>query len=85
MTSGVADMPETVTADDYRTTEATCLACVTTLSLDDDEPKLGTVSWRIASGARWGVGVAVSFQCRRGHSSNDDAQLLKAFPSRRFW
>ena len=69
----------------YRTTEGRCVVCLTIRSLDDDRPTLGTVRWKITahdSGLK--IGTAVSFLCLNGHSSEDDPELLKAFPSRRF-
>ncbi len=85
MTSAVSRTPETLAPDEHRTTEAPCLICVTTLSLDDDRSKMGTVSWKILSNSKFMVGYAVSFECPSGHSSKDDPALLKAFPPRRFW
>jgi hypothetical protein len=54
------------------------------LSLDDDQPKFGTVRWKIVAHARLKLGTAVNFDCPKGHSSDEDPHLLKAFPSRRF-
>lgn len=70
---------------EYRTTERRCMVCLTTRALDDERPSLGTVRWRIVpSGSGVRIGTAVSYECLDGHSSEDDPQLLKAFPSRRF-
>jgi hypothetical protein len=58
---------------------------VMTLSLDDERPKMGTVRWKIVAadhGLR--IGTAESFTCPNGHTSDEDPELLKAFPSRRF-
>lgn len=82
MTSSVAEGPDTDV--EHRTTEARCLECVMTLSLDDDQSKLGTVHWEVVSSATLKLGTAVRFTCPNGHSSDDDPQLLKAFHSRRF-
>jgi hypothetical protein len=85
MTSSVADVPQTEAADEYRTTEAPCLICITTLPIDDEQSRVGVVRWRMASDARPKMGAAVSFECPNGHSSTDDPDLLRAFPRRRFW
>jgi len=83
MSSTVA-VTDVSAAVEYRTTEGRCLVCVTTLSLDDDRPKMGTVRWRVVARGRVQLGTDVSFDCPNGHSSNVDPRLLKAFPSRRF-
>ena len=85
MTSSIADVSETEAADECRTTEMPCLICMTTLSLDDEQSRLGTVRWKISPDLGPRMGTAVSFECPNGHSSNDDPELLKAFPRRRFW
>ena len=85
MTSSVADVSEAEAPAECRTTEVPFLVCVTTLSLDDDQPKTGMVRWKVDANFRLKTGVAVSFECRQGHSSEADAELLKAFPPRRFW
>lgn len=85
MSSESVDVLSVDSAVEYRTTERRCFICLTTQSLDDDRPALGTVRWKIAtheSGLR--IGTAVGFLCLNGHSSQDDPALLKAFPSRRF-
>jgi hypothetical protein len=70
---------------EYRTTERRCVTCLTTRSLDDEGPTLGTVRWRISAGdSGVKIGTAISFECLNGHTSEDDPQLLKSFPSRRF-
>jgi hypothetical protein len=46
MTGGVADVAEPATRTEYRETERPCVVCLTTLSLDDDQPKLGTGALR---------------------------------------
>jgi hypothetical protein len=79
VTNAVVEVPV-----EYRTTEVPCLVCVTTLSLDDDQPKFGTVRWKVVAHARLRSGTAVSFACPNGHSSDIEPNLLKAFPSRRF-
>ena len=84
MTSAVADAPDSAPAVEYRTTEVRCMVCVTTLSLDDDRPKVGTVRWKVVTHGRLKLGTAVSFDCPNGHSSDVEPHLLKAFPSRRF-
>lgn len=81
MTSSVADAPEVLS---FVETRAPCPACMTTLSLDDERPKRGTVRWELIAHARLKIGTAVTFECPEGHFSEDDPQLLKAFPSRRF-
>jgi hypothetical protein len=85
MTSSIADVSGTGAADECRTTEMPCLICMTTLSLDDEQSRLGTVRWRISPNLGLRMGTAVSFECPNGHCSNDDPELLKAFPRRRFW
>jgi hypothetical protein len=82
MTSGVTDQSEARTAEG--TTEMPCMICLTALSLDDDRPKIGTVTWEIVFDFGLRVGTAVNFECPNGHSSKDDPELLKAFPRRRF-
>ncbi len=82
MTSSVVDAPEVVTLVETRTT---CPACLMTLALDDERPKRGTVRWEFVSRFRLKMGTAVSFDCPNGHSSQHDPDLLKAFPSRRFY
>jgi hypothetical protein len=84
MTSAVVGAPDESAAEEYRVTSVRCLTCVTTLSLDDDRPKMGTLRWRVTSNSRVTIGRAVSFDCPNGHSSATDPQLLRAFPSRRF-
>jgi hypothetical protein len=82
MTAGIAEVVPSV---ELRVTEARCPVCVMTLSLDDEQPKIGAVHWRIAAtdgGLR--IGTAERFRCPNGHTSEDDPDLLKAFPSRRF-
>jgi hypothetical protein len=85
MTAGIAEVSAGATRIELRTTSARCPVCVMTLSLDDEQPKVGTVRWRVVS-ARSGleIGTAESFECPNGHTSADDPALLKAFPSRRF-
>jgi hypothetical protein len=85
MTSSLAHVPAAETPAECRTTEVPCLVCVTTLSLDDDQTKTGTVHWEVTANLRLKRGIAVSFECPRGHSSEADPELLKAFPPRRFW
>lgn len=85
MTNEVADDAAEVEAGiHFRTTELPCVVCLTTMSLDDDQPKLGTVRWQIAPYFGLKRGKAVGFQCPQGHSSENDPELLKAFPSRTF-
>ncbi len=84
MTSAVAEVPGAAATVEYRTTEVRCLVCATTRSLDDDQPKIGTVRWKIVAHAELHLGTAVSFDCPNGHSSDADPHLLKSFPSRRF-
>jgi hypothetical protein len=85
MTSSVADVSETEAAAEYRTTEVPCLVCMTTLPMDDEQSRVGVARWRIASDIGLRMGTVVSFECPNGHSSNDDPELLKSFPRRRFW
>ena len=85
MTSSVADVSEAEFPPEWRATEAPCLVCVTTSSLDDDQPKTGMVRWKVVANFRLKTGIAVSFECPQGHSSEDDPELLKGFPPRRFW
>jgi hypothetical protein len=85
MTSRVADVSETEAAYEYRTTEMPCLICMTALPMDDEQSRVGVVGWRIAINVGPRLGTAVSFECPNGHSSNDDPELLRAFPRRRFW
>ena len=80
MTSSVADVPETVNSVETR---KPCPVCMTTLSLDDEQSRMGTVRWEISPHARLKVGTAVAFECPNGHSSQQEPNLLKAFPSRR--
>jgi hypothetical protein len=89
MTSGVADdladdLAGGEPATEYRSTELPCVVCLTTRSLDDDQPKVGLVRWQIAPYFGLRRAKAISFQCPQGHSSEDDPELLKAFPSRTF-
>jgi hypothetical protein len=99
MTSGVTEVVTDDGADDMaeatteapagtsagcRTSELPCVVCLTTLSMDDDQPKLGTVRWQLFQYFGLTRGKVVSFCCPRGHSSDDDPELLKAFPTRTF-
>ena len=84
MSSGIPEVTGAAGAVEHRTTEATCPACATSRSLDDDSPKLGTVSWEIREEGRLRKGRAVHFECPNGHSSDDDPALLKVFLSRLF-
>jgi hypothetical protein len=83
MTTSVVGVSETEAAEEYRTTEAPCVVCMTTLPMDDEQSRVGTVRWRVASDSLLRMGTAVGFACPNGHSSNDDPGLLKAFPRRR--
>ncbi len=85
MTNRVADASETEAAYECRRTEMPCLICMTALPLDDEQSRVGVVRWRIASSVGPRLGTAVSFECPNGHSSNDDPELLRAFPRRRIW
>jgi hypothetical protein len=69
---------------EVRTTEMPCMVCLTTISLDDDRPRFGTVRWEVFQYFRLRRGRALSFHCPQGHSSDGDPDLLKAFPSRTF-
>jgi hypothetical protein len=84
MTSGMAQVALELAPAEQLTTEGRCPVCVLTLPLDDDRPRVGTVSWEISPSDRVRIGVAVRFECPNGHSSEDDPALLKAFRSRRF-
>jgi hypothetical protein len=68
----------------FRTTEGPCLTCVLAHSLDDDRPKLGTITWAVRPVGRLMTGVPTDFTCPDGHTSDDDPALLKAFQSRLF-
>ena len=83
MTSSVAGVSEAEVAD-RRTTEMPCVICLTSLSLDDDRPKIGTVRWNVVPHFGLKMGMAIDFECLNGHSSKDDPELLKAYPRRRF-
>jgi hypothetical protein len=54
------------------------------MPLDDERSRTGTVQWELITTPRIRIGVAVDFECPNGHRAVDDAQLLKAFRSRRF-
>ncbi len=85
MTTDVVDVSTAGCTADFRTTDRRCVMCLTTRSLDDDRPTLGTVRWQVVShesGVK--IGTAVHFECQNGHSSEEDPAILKAFPSRRF-
>jgi hypothetical protein len=83
--SGLVEVSSVHPTVEFRTTERRCVTCLTTRSLDDEGPTLGTVRWKISSGdSGVKIGIAVNFQCLNGHTSDDDPQHLKAFPSRRF-
>ena len=84
MTGGVADVANGATSVEHVTTAARCPACVLTLDLDDERPRLGLVRWDVDVSGHLRVGTAVRFDCPNGHSSDDDPALLKAFYSRRF-
>ena len=84
MSSDVAAVPADVTPAEYRSTSVPCPLCVMTRPLDDERPRTGTVRWKILSTARLKIGIAVHFECPDAHLSEDDPQLLKAFPSRLF-
>ena len=84
MTDVLVDASEATAPPEYLTTRRPCPVCMTNLPLDDDQPKTGTVRWRISSTVRVRTGRAVGFECPNGHSSDDDTELLKAFPPRRF-
>jgi hypothetical protein len=84
MSSGLVDASIVESTVGYRTTDRRCLTCLTTQSLDDDRPTMGTVRWRIADVSGLTIGTAVSFECLNGHSSEQDPELLKAFAKRRF-
>jgi hypothetical protein len=82
--STVAEADPADGAEQYRTSDGPCVACVTSHALDDDRPKRGTVRWEVTRTGRLTTGVAVSFECPNGHSSEDDPALLKAFRRRLF-
>lgn len=84
MTSGV-DLAETETDEgEYHTTDMPCVVCLTTLSLDDDQPRLGKVRWQLRPYFGLRRGKPVAFSCPQGHSSDADPELPKAFPPRTF-
>ena len=80
----VGELAELTSGTEYRTTELPCVVCLTTMSLDDDRPKLGTVRWQLSPHFGQKRGRPISFRCPQGHSSEGDPELLKAFPSRTF-
>ncbi|MDQ1662046.1 MAG: hypothetical protein QOJ68_2026 [Blastococcus sp.] len=89
MTIGIVDeldgdLEESRTSLEFRSTELPCLICLTTMALDDDRRKLGTVRWQLSPYFGLTRGKAISFQCPQGHTSDGDPELLKAFPSRTF-
>ena len=84
MSSAIAESPVERGVVEHVTTDGACLECVTSRSLDDERPKLGTVRWEVREEGRLRRGRAIGFECRNGHSSEDDPALLKAFPSRLF-
>ena len=84
MTTVAPDVAGAQDGIEQRTTEAPCLVCVTTASLDDERPKTGTVQWEVTARFRLKTGTAVRFECPNGHSSAADPELLKAFPPRLF-
>jgi len=84
MTTGTAEALHELTVIEQHTTEMRCPVCVITLSLDDDRPRIGTVTWDVHEHPHARIGVAVRFECPNGHCSDDDPALLKAFRRRRF-
>ena len=84
MTSSQVDESQTDSPVEHRTTEGPCIICVITRSLDDDRPKLGTVTWAVRQIGRLTSGTPVAFECSNGHTSDEDPALLKAFPPRLF-
>jgi hypothetical protein len=82
MSTGVADVGAPAEVE-YRTTAAPCPLCMITSPLDDERPKSGLVRWEVKPALRLEIGAAVHFECPNGHSSEDDPDLRKAFPSRR--
>jgi hypothetical protein len=85
MTTSIVEVSATEAAYEYRTTELPCVVCMTVLPMDDEQSRSGVVRWKIATDVGPSLGTAVSFECPNGHSSEDDPELLKAFPRRRFW
>lgn len=71
-------------AVEIRTSEAPCVVCVTSSSLDDERPKVGTVRWTVHQQGRLRVGAPIAFECPNGHSTQEDPALLKSFRSRLF-
>ena len=84
MSSAVAQASESETNPEYRTTELPCVVCLTTLSLDEEGSKLATVRWEIVPYFGLRLARAIALQCPRGHSSDDEPELLRGYPSRRF-
>jgi hypothetical protein len=84
MSDGLMVSPVDTSAAEIRTSEAPCVVCVLSCSLDDERPRLGVVSWAVRRQGRLTVGAPIAFECPNGHSSHDDAALLKAFRSRLF-
>jgi hypothetical protein len=85
MTSSVAHVPAAEASAECRTTEVPCLVCATTLSLDDEQTKTGTVRWKVTANLRLRLAIAVSFECHQGHSSEGRSGTTQGFPPRRFW
>jgi hypothetical protein len=84
MVHRLAHVASEETAVTSRTTEGPCITCVLSHSLDDDRPKLGTVTWVVRQVGRLATGIPTHFGCPNGHTSDDDPALLKAFQSRLF-
>ena len=64
MTSAASGSSDTSTSEDYRVTSVRCLTCVTTLLLDDERPKMGTLRWKVTTDSTVTIGRAVSFDAR---------------------
>jgi hypothetical protein len=75
---------ESETGPQFRTKELPCVVCLTTVSLDDPGLNLATVCWEIVPYSGLRLGRAVALHCPRGHSSDDEPDLLRGYPSRRF-
>jgi hypothetical protein len=82
MSSGHDDVADSTV--EHRTTEGPCISCVLAHPLDDDRPKLGTVTWVLRRTGRLTTGVSIKFECPDGHRSDEDPALLKSFRSRLF-
>jgi hypothetical protein len=84
MSGALVESPADTGAVEIRTSDAPCVVCVTSCSLDNDRPRPGVVRWAVRRQGRLSIGRPIAFDCPNGHSSEDDPALLKAFRSRLF-